>query len=104
MKKKIIAIATVALFATFLSSFAGNLNGTTLLNTPRYLMFSGKYETKEITHNAMFKLDTYTGDVWMLKGKFNGKKEVIRWVPVKTAKKAKKHSQENNTKNLIRKI
>lgn len=59
-------------------------NITSTVNTARFIMFGGIYvDDSGNSVNAVFKLDTYTGNVWMLEvKKDSGGKIVKNWVAV----------------------
>ena len=67
------------------TAFTGAQNITSNINTTRYIMFGGAYnvENTDQISNAVFKLDTYTGDTWILRVTVdqNGN-SFKKWVPV----------------------
>ena len=93
-KKRFIVVLCVLVLITFsVTSYiyaksylsSGSQNITSVVNTARYIMFGGAYNVNETDRvdNAVFKLDTYTGDTWILNVQLNanGKQSRI-WMPV----------------------
>ena len=67
---------------------SGAQNITTTINTARYILFGGTYavgndfKNGDNRESGVFKLDTYTGKVWMLKVEKTANGRVVQWVPV----------------------
>ncbi|GEM_PF-1560472 len=64
---------------------SGAQNITTTINTARYILFGGTYVVNgekpgENRESGVFKLDTYTGKVWMLKVEKNGNVRNLQWI------------------------
>ena len=60
-------------------------NVTSTINTARYILFGGSYDTNTSNSpaNSVFKLDTYTGDTWMLVSKKDSKGKASNvWTPI----------------------
>ncbi len=81
----ILLVISGYVFAQQYTAFTGAQNITSNINTTRYIMFGGAYnvENTDQVSNAVFKLDTYTGDTWILKVTVdqNGN-SLKKWVPV----------------------
>jgi hypothetical protein len=93
-KKVVVLVSVLVLIVTFtVTSYiyalnyasGGPQNITSTINSSRYIMFGGAYNItrSDKVGNAVFKLDTYTGDTWILNVQLeaNGNQSEI-WVPV----------------------
>ncbi len=64
------AILLLAIVSTYIYAAMPALaqNITSNINTARYILFGGAYDVRgsNNTVNSVFKLDTYTGNTWML--------------------------------------
>ena len=81
------AILLLAVVSTYIyaaaPAFAQNVTST--INTARYILFGGAYDVNgsSTSANSVFKLDTYTGDTWILLSKKDTKGKVVNtWTPV----------------------
>ncbi|HBC87717.1 MAG TPA: hypothetical protein DCZ94_12230 [Lentisphaeria bacterium] len=93
--KACLFVTAVLLFAATPASFAqkgegGAQNITTTINTARYILFGGSYTVNgerpgENRESAVFKLDTYTGKVWMLKVDKAGNGRAVQWILIEDA-------------------
>ncbi len=59
-------------------------NITSTINTARFIMFSGVYvDDSGNPVNAVFKLDTYTGNVWILEVKKDSNGKIVKnWMAI----------------------
>lgn len=77
------AVSTYIYAYTQRPALAQNITST--INTARYILFGGAYQISDAgsSTNAVFKLDTYTGDTWMLISKKDSKDRIINtWLPI----------------------
>lgn len=88
-----VVIATgLALFSAIQLTRASNVapNVTPTITTSRYVMFGGTFNVDSelrngapVTENGVFKMDTYTGQVWILRsGKLQNGTRVEKWEPI----------------------
>lgn len=80
------SIVGVVLFMATVTAIAyanGGQNITSTINTARFILFGGSYKTTEaVTEDGVFKLDTYSGDTWILRVIIDNGKRIERWEPV----------------------
>ena len=81
------AILLLAVVSTYIyaamPALAQNVSST--INTARYILFGGAYDVNGSNNsvNSVFKLDTYTGDTWILLSAKDGKGRVVNtWAPI----------------------
>lgn len=79
----LIAAASTYIYAQ-MPALAQNITST--VNTARFILFGGSFDVAngKDSKSGVFKLDTYTGDTWILISKKTPDgKEVSTWVPIK---------------------
>jgi len=79
-----------ALLAMAWKASAGNTGAgilSTVVNTARFMLFGGSFvpSGSQQAEPGVFKIDSYTGDVWMLKIETANGQRVERWAPVLNA-------------------
>ncbi len=90
MKRNAIAALALALAACLVFAAAWKANGgnpgagiISTVNTARYLLFGGSYSVAAgQTESGVFKIDSYTGDAWILKVDSANGKRVEKWVAI----------------------
>ena len=74
----ILLVMTTAIIAYAANNGAQNITST--INTARFILFGGAYNVSEATTaNGVFKLDTYSGKTWILRGSVENGKQRERW-------------------------
>ena len=111
MKKRTMAFVIAAMILGLLPSVSygqkaesGAQNITTTVNTARYILFGGTYtvdaaKNGDNRESAVFKLDTYTGKVWMLKVDKTANGRAAQWVPVEEPDSISADTGKDATKN-----
>lgn len=84
------AILLFAVVSTYIYAAMPALaqNITSTVNTARYILFGGAYDVAgaNSSANSVFKLDTYTGNTWILVSSKDAKGNIINnWKPVVNA-------------------
>jgi len=104
--KVLMSIFILALAASPVSyaqkSDSGAQNITTTINTARYILFGGTYTLNgngDNRESAVFKLDTYTGKVWILKVDKSGAGRLIQWVAVEDPDNISTDNKADSVKN-----
>ncbi len=85
----ITAVAAAVLVTTCIYAYMPNLaqNMTSTINTARFILFSGSFEVDKgkTVSSGVFRLDTYTGDVWTLSGARDANGNMLnKWVPIQS--------------------
>lgn len=95
-----LALAICATFAAAWKATGGNPGAGIIsaVNTARFMLFGGSYNLASgQTESAVFKIDSYTGDTWILKVESVDGKRVEKWVAIQSQASAPAQSAEANT-------
>jgi len=77
-----VALAMLTAIIAYATS-NGAQNITSTINTARFIMFGGNYTVSENkTESGVFKLDTYSGNTWILRVVTEKGVRVERWTPI----------------------
>jgi hypothetical protein len=77
----LVALAMLTAIIAYATNGAQNITST--INTARFIMFGGNYSVSETkTESGVFKLDTYSGNTWVLRVTTENGVRVERWTPI----------------------
>jgi hypothetical protein len=98
---------SISLFTTVDSFSTGYVpvvsqNITSTVNTARFIMFGGVYaDDSGNPVNAVFKLDTYTGNVWMLEVKKDSHGKIVKnWVAIENPQAVSVNPENDSLQEL----
>lgn len=71
------------------------------VNTARFMLFGGSYNISAgQTESGVFKIDSYTGDTWLLKVESSNGKRSEKWVPVQPQALPQSPDNDNQTTRI----
>jgi hypothetical protein len=77
------AVLTMAAISAIAYAANNAQNITSTINTARFILFGGSFKiTESSNEEGVFKLDTYSGDTWILRVTIENGKRLEKWEPV----------------------